>query len=282
MGLDHKHLKSTGKLYNPKFMNDLIHGKGDFKEIGGIIDFLEEEGIEIEMMTLPKYKRYQNWSDYFNKEIILQDTRLDGMIHEQKFGKNSIYGLMYDVFNLINGPLKASNKKTKTKKTKAKAKAKAKKAKRCKECRCKPCLCDKEIHCYKITCSQKKDKKDKKKKKKKTKRKNKQTQKGGFCPPCFVAPVATALGFGGLGTAAVMVSKSSSTKSANGKTIHTRKESYKMKKNDKWIKKVYEQKNNKIYLNNKEIKPRQDSIQKANKRLNKRIRECIKSGFKQC
>ena len=158
-------------------------------------------------------------------------------------------------------------------------KTKITKTKRCKECRCKPCLCDKEIHCYKITCSQKKDKKKKTKKKK---RKNKQTQKGGFCPPCFVAPVATALGFGGLGTAAVMVSKSSSTKSANGKTIHTRKESYKMKKNDKWIKKVYEQKNNKIYLNNKEIKPRQDSIQKANKRLNKRIRECIKSGFKQC
>ena len=46
--------------------------------------------------------------------------------------------------------------------------------------------------------------------------------------------------------------------------------------------KVYEQKNNRIYLNGKEIKPRSKDINKATKILDKKIKECIKSGFKKC
>jgi len=141
--------------------------------------------------------------------------------------------------------------------------------KRCKECRCKSCKCKKDIHCYQINY----DKKTKKKKKKK------KSQKGGFCPPCLIAPLITATGLGGAG---YMVSKSSSSKTINGKTISERKESYEIKKNGKKIKKVYEQKNNKIYLNGKELKPRPKTMKEATNRLNKRIKECIQSGFKKC
>ena len=141
--------------------------------------------------------------------------------------------------------------------------------KRCKECRCKSCKCKKDIHCYQINY----DKKTKKKKKKK------KSQKGGFCPPCLIAPLITATGLGGAG---YMVSKSSSSRMVNGKTVSERKETYEIKKNGKKIKKVYEQKNNKIYLNGSELKPRPKTMKEATKRLNKRIKECIKSGFKKC
>jgi hypothetical protein len=104
-------------------------------------------------------------------------------------------------------------------------------------------------------------------------------QKGGFCPPCLIGPLMTATG---LGTAGYMVSKSSSSSNINGKRIFKRKESYSMKKNGKPIKKVYEQNNNQIYLNGKEIKPRSKSVDRATKRLNKKIKECLKSGFKKC
>ena len=112
------------------------------------------------------------------------------------------------------------------------------------------------------------------------------SQKGGFlpiaalgCGPCLAGP---ALAVTGLGTAGYMVSKSSSTKTVNGKTVHTRKESYKLKKNGKQIKKVFLQKNNRIYLNKKELMPRPKTMKEATKRLNKRIKECVESGFKKC
>ena len=41
-------------------------------------------------------------------------------------------------------------------------------------------------------------------------------------------------------------------------------------------------KNNKIYLNNKELMPRSKSASDATKKLNKKIKTCIKSGFKKC
>mgnify|MGYP003755866275 CR=1 FL=1 len=104
-------------------------------------------------------------------------------------------------------------------------------------------------------------------------------QKGGFCPPCLIAPIAAAAG---LSTAGYMVSKSSSSSNVNGKRILKRKESYSMKRNGKQLKKVYEQKNNLIYLNGKEIKPRSKDINDATKRLNKKIKECLKSGFNKC
>jgi len=105
------------------------------------------------------------------------------------------------------------------------------------------------------------------------------SQKGGFCPPCLIAPLITAAG---LGSTAYAVSRSSSSKTVNGKTVSKRKESYEIKKDGKKIKKIYEQKNNKIYLNGKEIKPRSKDSNEATKRLNKRIKECIESGFKKC
>lgn len=110
-------------------------------------------------------------------------------------------------------------------------------------------------------------------------RKRKVSQSGGFCPPCLLAPLAGAMS---LGTAGYMVSKSSSSRNVNGKKHFKRKESYSTKKNGKNIKKVYEQKNNRIYLNGKEIKPRSKDINKATKILDKKIKECIESGFKKC
>jgi hypothetical protein len=154
---------------------------------------------------------------------------------------------------------------------------------RCKECRCKPCLCKKEIHCYQLTCSPKRSKRRRKKRSKKV------SQKGGFlpiaalgCGPCLAGPVIAATG---LGTAGYMVSRSSSsnTKYVNGKTVHTRKETYKLKKTGKKrVKKVFSQKNNRIYLNKKELMPRPKTMKEANKRLNKKIKECVESGFKKC
>jgi hypothetical protein len=141
--------------------------------------------------------------------------------------------------------------------------------KRCKECRCKSCKCKEDIHCYQIHY----DKNTKKKKK---------SQKGGFLPlclPCWAGPAIAATGLGGAG---YMVSKSSSSRMVNGKNVSERKESYEIKKNGKKIKKVYEQKNNKIYLNGSELKPRPKTMKEATKRLNKRIKECIKSGFTKC
>jgi uncharacterized protein HemX len=117
------------------------------------------------------------------------------------------------------------------------------------------------------------------KKKRKRTRKRKVSQSGGFCPPCLLAPLAGAMS---LGTAGYMVSKSSSSRNVNGKKYFKRKESYSTKEKGKKIKKVYEQKNNRIYLNGKEIKPRSKDINKATKILDKKIKECIESGFKKC
>ena len=118
-------------------------------------------------------------------------------------------------------------------------------------------------------------------KKVKRTRKRKVSQKGGFCPPCVLAPL---IGVAGLSATGIMISSSSSSSSSNinGKKSFKRKESYSMKKNGKKIKKVYEQKNNQIYLNGKEIKPRLKDINKATKKLDEKIKECIESGFKKC
>jgi hypothetical protein len=108
---------------------------------------------------------------------------------------------------------------------------------------------------------------------------SRKSQRGGFCPPCLIAPLITATGLGG---AAFAVSKSSSVRTKNGKTVSKRKESYEIKKNGKKIKKIYEQKNNKIFLNGKEIKPRPKTTKEATKQLNQKIKECVESGFKKC
>tara|TARA_B100001248_G_C27387760_1_gene460603 strand:- start:525 stop:1067 length:543 start_codon:yes stop_codon:yes gene_type:complete len=112
------------------------------------------------------------------------------------------------------------------------------------------------------------------------------SQKGGFlpvaalgCAPCLAGP---ALGVAGLGTAGYMVSRSSSSKVVNGKAQMSRKESYSLKKKGKKMKKVFTQKNNRIYLNDKEILPRPKNINQATRRLNQKIKECVESGFKKC
>ena len=110
----------------------------------------------------------------------------------------------------------------------------------------------------------------------------KKSQKGGFLPlclPCWAGPAIAATGLGGAG---YMVSRSSSKKKINGKTVSKRKESYELEKNGEKIKKVYEQENNKIYLNGKELKPRPKTMKEATKRLNERIQKCVKSGFTKC
>ena len=160
---------------------------------------------------------------------------------------------------------------------------------RCKICRCKPCKCKEEIHCYQIRPTRPTRTMERKNTRKKSKRKNKRvSQKGGFlpiaaaalggCTPCLAGP---ALGAAGLGTAGYMVTRKSK-ESVNGKTDYKRKESYSLKKKGKKTKKVFSQKNNRIYVNKKEILPRSKSVKAATKRLNKKIKSCVKSGFKKC
>jgi hypothetical protein len=157
---------------------------------------------------------------------------------------------------------------------------------RCKICRCKPCKCKEEIHCYQIRPTRTMKRKNTRKK---SKRKNKRvSQKGGFlpiavaalggCTPCLAGP---AFGVASLGTAGYMVTRKSK-ESVNGKTDYKRKESYSLKKKGKKTKKVFSQKNNRIYVNKEEILPRSNSVKAATKRLNKKIKSCVKSGFKKC
>ena len=321
MGLDAKYLKSRGKLDNPKFMNDLIYGKGDFEEIGGIIDFLKEEDIEIEMMNLPRYKGYTNWDDYFKRE--------DEVIN--------IFGLMYDIFNLINkGGMKRNKLSGEVLERFQKYKKecdlsnihygkdaiekmasvfhpedKTSRNKWIKRMKHKSDNCVYFVYNHKRKGKSHrflapnsdlgeqidipKRKKSFKRRKSVTYRKShrrgnrrrskrsRKVQKGGvlpaLCIPCWAGP---AVGAASLGTAGYMISKSSSSSNMNGKKTLKRKETYKMKKNGKQMKKEFEQKNNRIYLNGKEIKPRQNDINEATKQLNKKIKECIESGFKKC
>lgn len=159
-------------------------------------------------------------------------------------------------------------------------------SRRCKICRCKPCKCKEEIHCYQIRPTRTMKRKNTRKKSKGKKRRN--SQKGGFlpiaaaalggCTPCLAGP---ALGAAGLGTAGYMVTRKSK-ESVNDETDYKRKESYSLNKKGKKTKKVFSQKNNRIYVNKKEILPRLKSVKAATKRLNKKIKSCVKSGFKKC
>ena len=161
---------------------------------------------------------------------------------------------------------------------------------RCKICRCKPCKCKEEIHCYRIrpTRTMKRKNTRKKSKRRSRRRSNRISQKGGFlpfavaalggCTPCLAGP---ALGVAGLGTAGYMVTRKSK-ESVNGETNYKRKESYSLNKKGKKTKKIFSQKNNRIYVNKKEILPRSNSLKAATKKLNKKIKSCVKSGFKKC
>ena len=61
-----------------------------------------------------------------------------------------------------------------------------------------------------------------------------------------------------------------------------RKEVYKLEKKGEKNKKVFEQKNNRIYLNDDEILPRPKTLKEATRRLNQKIKECVESGFRKC
>ena len=265
LGLDANELRLNERLDDKKFMNDLIHGEGEFASIGGIMAFLDEEGITIEMLQQhhSEYKKYKDKPNYFKNK---------------KFGKNGIYHLMFDIFNLVKMASHKKKKKTKKKRKSHKGgypfwyddvpKGMSRdQYKRLEESKPK----NKSM---KVWIGE-----NKKNMKKYTKKKS---QRGGILPlclPCWAGPAIAATGLGGAG---YMVSKSSSSKTINGRTVAKRKESYEIKKDGKKIKKVYEQKNNKIYLNGSELKPRPKTMKEATKRLNKRIKECVQSGFKKC
>ena len=98
-------------------------------------------------------------------------------------------------------------------------------------------------------------------------------QRGGFCPPCMIAPLmGKAAGLVGIGGAGYLASRSSSSSysNINGKKSLRRKPVYKMNKNGKKIKKI-----KKIFIQNglnlrlagKKIKEK--SLKKSSQRFNK-------------
>ena len=236
-----------------KWPTETDPNSGRHTTIEQVAKYLDDEGVPVQEFHPGKEYQGKKWEEVLNSYT---HTELS------KFPKN--------VFNRqYIDPDRSRFWSPKTTGALQKSKKKKRSNKRCKECRCKSCKCKEDIHCYQINY----DKNTKKKKKKK------KSQKGGFCPPCLIAPLITATGLGGAG---YMVSKSSSSRMVNGKTVSERKETYEIKKDGKKIKKVYEQKNNKIYLNGTELKPRPKTMKEATKRLNKRIKECVQSGFKKC
>lgn len=252
-------------------------------DIDVLIDLLEKEEVRVSDL----YPEGHEWHDKEWVDIL------------KEWPSKYLKGMPKELFELIYIPIPSnqfeggepSRRKLGTAKPfsgnrAGKSKTRGKRRK-CKECRCKPCKCKDDIHCYKITCSTKRDKIRRPRRAvgrdhMKTKRRKK-TQKGGILPalciPCWAGPALAATG---MGTAGYMVSRSSSSKTVNGKQISKRKETYTIKKNNKQIKKIYEQKNNRIYLNGTELKPRPKNMKEATKRLNQRMKDCVKSGFKKC
>mgnify|MGYP003973932101 CR=1 FL=1 len=250
--------------------------KGVHLSIKDVADYLDEQGVLVEMLHPSDKYQGKKWEEvlksYNHKEL----TDLHRKIFDLQYISGGGEGM--------KGNVKKYNKKRYTKKRKKKKTMKGgypfwhddvpkgitrEQYKRLEKTKPK----NKSMKVW-----IRENKKNMKKYTKKRTRKN-NIQKGGFCPPCLIAPIAAAAG---LSTAGYMVSKSSSSSNVNGKRILKRKESYSMKRNGKQLKKVYEQKNNLIYLNGKEIKPRSKDINDATKRLNKKIKECLKSGFNKC
>ena len=129
----------------------------------------------------------------------------------------------------------------------------------------------------KVWIKENKKKKTKAIKKSKRSIRRKRTQKGGYCPPCLIPPVVSAMG---LGTAGYLASRSSSEKIVNGKKSVKRKEIYKIKKNDKKLKKIFIQNGLNLKLAGKKVKAR--TMREATKKFNEAINKCIQSGFRKC
>ena len=113
-------------------------------------------------------------------------------------------------------------------------------------------------------------------------------QRGGFCPPCMIAPLmGKAAGLVGIGGAGYLASRSSSSSSSsssysniNGKKSLRRKVVYEMNKNGKKIRKTFIQNGLNLRLAGKKIKEK--SLKKSSQRFNKAIVNCKNKGFIKC
>ena len=108
-------------------------------------------------------------------------------------------------------------------------------------------------------------------------RSRRRVQRGGYCAPCLVGPIAGAFG---VGTAGYLVSRHSSTSIVNGKKSVKRKEVYEMNKNGKKVRKTFIQDGLNLILAGKKSKVK--TMKKSIKKFNNAVKRCIKSGFKKC
>ena len=108
-------------------------------------------------------------------------------------------------------------------------------------------------------------------------RSRRRVQRGGYCAPCLIGPIAGALG---VGTAGYLVSRRSSTSIVNGKKSVKRKEIYEMNKNGKKVRKTFIQDGLNLILAGKKSKVK--TMKKSIKKFNNAVKRCIKSGFKKC
>lgn len=114
-------------------------------------------------------------------------------------------------------------------------------------------------------------------KKVKRTRKRKVSQKGGFCPPCLLAPL---MGVAGLSATGIMISSSSSSSNKNGKRSVKRKEKYQITKNGKTHKREFKQMNKRVYDGKKMSE--YDNINQAIKAYDNLIKKCKAKGFQKC
>ena len=113
----------------------------------------------------------------------------------------------------------------------------------------------------------------------------KKQQKGGLLPlcggPACLIPLGLGAGAVGLGISSSSSSSSSSFKRNGNKTSYNRYESNSMENNGK--KKKFELKNNKVYINKREIKPKEKkTIRRALQLYKSLINDCKKKGFQKC
>ena len=120
------------------------------------------------------------------------------------------------------------------------------------------------------------NKKNTKRIKRKQTRKRKVSQKGGFCPPCVLAPL---IGAAGLSATGIMISSSSSS-NINGKRSVKRKEKYQITKNGKTHKREFKQMNKRVYDGKKMSE--YDNINQAIKAYDNLIKKCKAKGFQKC
>tara|TARA_A100001037_G_C15141441_1_gene633922 strand:- start:2780 stop:3364 length:585 start_codon:yes stop_codon:yes gene_type:complete len=103
-------------------------------------------------------------------------------------------------------------------------------------------------------------------------------QKGGYCAPCLIPPLVSAMG---LGTAGYFATRSSSEKIVNGKQKEVkRKDIYKLKKNGKKLKKIFTQNGLNLKLAGQKVKA--SSLKDAENKYKEAVKKCIQSGFKKC